>query len=183
MLKKIRKLLAYLKCLKDEKYIESLVEKGLIIGINTQILEPFFLDPEHCFLISIGANCTLAPNVRLIAHDASTKRWLGYTRVGNIKIGDNCFIGDSTIILPKVEIGSNSIIGSGSIVTKYVPPNSVVAGNPARVICSTEMYLEKIRGQMNKNNVFDHNYLMRNIDSTRKAEMLKILEDGEGFIV
>ena len=49
------------------------MQKGLKIGKNVEIIDTFFFDPSHCFLISIGDNCTICPNVRLIAHDASTK--------------------------------------------------------------------------------------------------------------
>jgi len=58
---------------KTRKYIDRLVENGLRLGKNVAIVDRFFLDPSHCFLISIGDNCTICPNVRLIAHDASTK--------------------------------------------------------------------------------------------------------------
>jgi len=113
---------------KKNRYLNGLVDKGLILGKNVLIVDTFFFDPSHCYLITIGDNCTICPNVRLIAHDASTKNHLGYTKFGKITIGENCFIGDSTIVLPNVSIGPNSIVGAGSVVTKSVPPWTVVAG-------------------------------------------------------
>ncbi len=59
-------------------------------------------------------------------------------------IGDNCFLGNSVIVLPNTTIGSNIVIGAGSVVTKNIPDNTVWAGNPARHICSFEDYLEKV---------------------------------------
>ena len=53
---------------KREKHIEQLVTNGLRIGNNVGILDGCFLDPSHCYLISIGDNCVLCPNVRMIAH-------------------------------------------------------------------------------------------------------------------
>ena len=53
---------------------------------------------------------------------------------GIIKIGDNVWIGDKATILSNVSIGDGSIVAANSVVTKNVPPYSVVAGNPARVI-------------------------------------------------
>lgn len=51
-----------------------------------------------------------------------------------IVIGDDCWIGGSAILLPGITIGSGSTVGAGSVVTKDVPPRSVVVGNPARVV-------------------------------------------------
>lgn len=53
---------------------------------------------------------------------------------GPIKICDNVWIGENVCILPGVEIGANSIIGANSVVTKNIPPNSVAAGSPAKII-------------------------------------------------
>ncbi|MBZ2167132.1 hypothetical protein K8N75_13895 [Methanobacterium sp. VT] len=73
--------------------------------------------------------------------------WLD--KVGKIDIKDNVFIGNSAIILPNITIGPNAIIGAGSIVTKNVPSNTVVAGNPAKVICSLDEYIKKIDAKSN----------------------------------
>jgi acetyltransferase-like isoleucine patch superfamily enzyme len=53
---------------------------------------------------------------------------------GEVNIGDNCFIGFGSIILPGVTIGENCVIGAGSVVTRDIPPNSIASGAPARVI-------------------------------------------------
>lgn len=63
--------------------------------------------------------------------------------MGTITVKDNCFIGARALIMQNVTIGNNCIVGMGSIVTKDVPDHSVVAGVPAKVICTTEQYLEK----------------------------------------
>lgn len=178
----LRRILSGLRKIKSESYLNGLIKNGLIIGANTSILEPFFFDPQHCFLISIGNNCTLAPNVRLIAHDASTKQYLGYTRIGKIKIHDNCFIGDSVIVLPNVSIGPNTIIGAGSVVNKNIPENVVAVGNPAKVICSLDDYKSKIKRVAKEKGVFGSEYLLNDITDARMKEMLSKLESGEGFI-
>src|SRR5713101_165031 len=82
---------------KRELYLEGLIRQGLKLGSNVQFAADIFLDPSHCFLISIGSNVTFAPNVRIIAHDASTKQFLDFTRIGCVRILDDCFIGDSVI--------------------------------------------------------------------------------------
>jgi acetyltransferase-like isoleucine patch superfamily enzyme len=56
--------------------------------------------------------------------------------VSILNIGTNCFIGGNAIIMPGVNVGNSCIVGSGSVVTKDVPDNSIVGGNPARIIKS-----------------------------------------------
>ena len=161
---------------------KKLIKRGLKVGENFNRQQGCFIDPTHCWLIEIGNNVTMSIRVVLMAHDASTKNSLGYTKIGKIKIKDNVFLGANTIVLPNVTIGENSVIGANSVVTKDVPPNSVVAGNPARVISSIKEYKEKNDVHMS-NNVFGEEYTMRaNVDNDKKAEMNKILEKGIGYI-
>jgi len=168
---------------KREIFIRKLVNNGLRLGKDVHIIDTFFFDPSHCFLISIGDNCTICPNVRLIAHDASTKIFLGYTKIGRIDVHENSFLGDSVIVLPNVTIGPNSIVGAGSVVTKDVSPNSVAAGNPARVISSLDDYLEKVRSISKTKGVFSKEYAIHMLDGTKRNEVLKSLEDSIGFII
>ena len=168
---------------KKKAYIQKLVNKGLHLGTNVSIVDTFFFDPSHCFLISIGDNCIFAPGVRLIAHDASTKLFLGYTKIGKINIGDNCFIGDSVIVLPCVTIGPGCIVGAGSVVTKDVPPGVLVAGNPAKVICSVDEYIKKIKDRSLGKQIFNENYLINNLNKKRREEILSAVENSIGFIV
>jgi maltose O-acetyltransferase len=177
------KLLNSLRKKKREKYINNLVKRGLILGKNVDIVDTFFIDPSHCFLISIGDNCTLCPNVRLIAHDASTKNILGYTKIGRIDIKKNCFIGDSSIILPGVSIGPNSIIGAGSLVNRNIPPRSVAAGNPARVVSTLDEYLRKIENIRNQKMVFDESYYIEELSDEKRREIIESVGDSIGFIV
>lgn len=60
-----------------------------------------------------------------------------------IDVGNNCFIGARSTILPNVKIGDNTIIGACSLVNRYIPANVVAAGNPCRVICTLDEYREK----------------------------------------
>ncbi len=78
------------------------------IGSNVQILHDTILDPSRAFLIEIGNNVTFAPRCHLLTHDASMNIFQKKTRIGKVKIKDNCFIGAGTIILPNVTIGPNA---------------------------------------------------------------------------
>lgn len=167
---------------KKELYLKALVKRGLQLGRNVRIMDGFFFDPSHCFLISIGDNCTLAPNVRLIAHDASMKSKLDYTRIGKIDIGVNCFLGDSVVVLPGVRIGDNSIVGSASVVTKDIPAASLAVGNPCRVIGNIHDFLRKHQqGILNRTTPFfeiDQNRLTHD----QRVQILEFLSNGSGYI-
>ena len=168
---------------KRDNYLNILIKRGLKLGKGVEIVDGFFFDPSHCFLISIGDNCTICPDVKLIAHDASTKKILGYTKIGKICIKENCFIGDSALVLPGVTIGPNSIVGAGSVVTKDVPPRTIVAGNPARVITQVTNYVEKIEAIRKNKKVFDRSYWIDNLDAETKMEIIESTDDSIGFIV
>lgn len=138
--------------IRGEQYLPKFINRGLKVGKNFCRMGGVIIDPSHCFQIEIGDNVTLAPRVHILAHDTSTYMHLGYTRSANVRIGNQVFIGASTIVLPGVSIGDRVIIGAGSVVTKDIPSNSVAVGNPARVICSIDAYLEKERAKMNEEN-------------------------------
>ncbi len=80
--------------------------------------------------VHVGPYSYIAFNVRFLTHDRTRGLYL------HTRIGANCFIGGCSLILPGVEIGDNCVVGAGSVVTKSVPPRSIVAGNPAKVIRS-----------------------------------------------
>jgi maltose O-acetyltransferase len=172
----------YLETKKKEKFLNSLICNGLRLGKNVNIVSDYFFDPSHCFLISIGDNCTICPNVRLIAHDASIYKILGYTKIGVINIMENCFIGDSVIILPNVNVGKNSIIGAGSVVTSDIPPDSVAVGSPAKVIMSVNEYINKIKEISKSKKIFSEEYYIQNIDEEKRNEVMESISGSIGFI-
>lgn len=180
---RITRLIYDLRLKRRREYLNSLIKRGLKLGRDVDIVEGFFFDPAHCHLISIGDNCTICPNVRLIAHDASTKKILGYTKMGKIDIRENCFIGDSAIILPGVTIGPNSIIGAGSVVTDNVDPSVVAAGNPARKLFSLDDYIEKIRSLKGTKRIFDEGFLGDALTEEKRKELVHNVGDGIGFII
>lgn len=138
MKKLIRKILEYLRG--EPQHLEKLLKRGLKVGKNFHRMGGVVVDPSHCYHITIGDNVTLAPRVHILAHDASTYKFIGKTRAANVTIGNDVFVGAGAIILPGVHIGNRVVIGAGSIVTHNIPDNSVAVGNPAKVVCSLDDY-------------------------------------------
>lgn len=167
----------------EQLTLEANLKAGMKVGKNCYGLQGCTIDYAHSWLIEIGDDVVFAPQVYLLAHDTSTKRSLNYTRIGKIKIGNNCFIGARAFIMPGVTIGHNSIVGAGSIVSKSVPPNVVVAGNPARVICTIAEYETKLKSTFEGAPKFGEEYTLEfSISDTMKYEMIEKMENSVGFV-
>jgi acetyltransferase-like isoleucine patch superfamily enzyme len=93
--------------------------------------------------VTIGENFISSANSMIIAHDASLYNHIRKHRVEKIVIGNNVFLGAGAIILPGVNVGDGVIIGAGSVVTKNIEAYTVVAGNPARFMCTVDEYIKK----------------------------------------
>lgn len=103
---------------------------GMHIHPTAKISFSAKLDKTFPAGIHIGSHSILTFGVAVLAHDMSRNLRT------NTRIGRNCFIGARSIIMPGVTIGDGSIVAAGSIVNRDVPPGSIVAGNPAKVIKS-----------------------------------------------
>ena len=134
------------------KEIEEYKTKGLNIGKNCSLISPGPNFGSEPYLITIGDNTTVSFDVAFVTHDAGTRvlRHLAKNEkekqtviYGKIVIGNNCFIGCRTTILPGVTIGDNTIIGAGSVVNRDIPSNCVAAGVPCKVICTLDEYKKK----------------------------------------
>lgn len=169
--------------IRGEYTTEKLISMGMKVGKNFGRLNGVILDPSHCWLIEIGDNVTLAPRVHILCHDASTKQFLNYTKIGKVKIGDNVFIGAESVVLPNVRIGDNVIIGANSTVTKDIPDGVVAAGNPAKVICGIDEYLERHKKNMEEVPVYGEDYTLRgNLTVEKKVQMIQDLENTIGYV-
>lgn len=159
--------------LRGEYTTEELIEMGMTVGKNFKRLNGVILDPSHCWLIEIGDNVTMAPRVHILCHDASTKQFLEYTKIGRVTIGNNVFIGAESVVLPRVNIGNNVIIGANSTVTHDVPDNSVVIGSPTRILCSLDEYLDKEKKRMENSICYGEEYTLRKNVSMEKRMQQK----------
>lgn len=170
--------------IRGEYTTEKLISMGMKVGKNFGRLNGVILDPSHCWLIEIGDNVTLAPRVHILCHDASTKSFLNYTKIGRVTIGDNVFIGAETVVLPNVKIGSNVVVGANSTVTHDIPDNSVAVGSPARVISSLDEYLAKEKEKMKSCPVYGEEYTLRkNVSMDLRIKQKQELQDMGGYIV
>ena len=152
----------------DVNSIEYLRIKGGNIGENVHILSSH-MDADHAFLLSIGNNVTIT-HATVLAHDASTKKELGYTKMGCIDIGNDVFIGWGSIILPNTRIGNKVIIGAGAVVAHDIPDNSVVCGNPCKIVCTYDEYMEKQRNIMKKSQVYEYPLREYSIEEQKRCK-------------
>lgn len=110
-------------------------------GFNIEVGKNFYANFNCTILdvakVKIGDNCFMAPNVSIYTaghpiHPDSRNSLYEYG--ASVTIGDNVWIGGSTVVVPGVHIGNNVVIGAGSVVTKDIPDWCIAAGNPCRVI-------------------------------------------------
>jgi carbonic anhydrase/acetyltransferase-like protein (isoleucine patch superfamily) len=126
--------------------------KGVRIGDRVHLYSPWTIrvDIQRPWMIEIGNNVHLTADVSILQHDYSwsviqnlTGEVLG--SAGPVRIGDNVFIGQRTLLLKGTDIGDNSIIGAGSVVAGRLEGGAVYAGIPAKRLMSMEEYVAKRR--------------------------------------
>lgn len=125
------------------------------------------------YLITIGKHVTISYECAFLTHDGGTwvfreeEKYKNVIKYGKINIGNNCFIGARTTIMPNVTIGDNCVIGACSLVNKSIPSGEVWAGVPAKFICKTEEYANKC---LENTPDYDRTNLLNN----KKDELLKL---------
>ena len=126
------------------------------------------------WLISLGDHVEISFDCVFITHDGATwvfreqEKYKNVIKFGKIIVGNNCFIGARSTILPGVTIGDNCVIAAGSLVTKNVPSGEVWGGVPASFITTTEKYAENC---LKKTPEYDSEAFRRN----KKEELLRVL--------
>ena len=134
-----------------DEYAEYLRRHGSFYAMGEKcsiLTSTVFTDPAYVRLgnnVQFGSCCVLGHNgvVKMLNRAYGVK----LDSVGKSDFRDNVFIGYGCIILPGITIGPNAIVGAGSVVTRDVPPNSVVVGAPARQIATVDEFIKKLEAK------------------------------------
>lgn len=177
-LKELAKKLVYGPKATSDSYIAWLRSQGMVIGDNCAIYSPTktFIDVQRPWMIEMGSNVQITEGVTILTHGYDWSVFKGkYGDVlgsaGHVKIGSNVFIGMKATILKGTTIGDNVVIGANSLINKDVPSDCVVAGNPQRIICSIDEYLEKRRNAQMAEALDLYKYWRRNSSEGKRGEM------------
>ncbi|MBE5847925.1 MAG: acyltransferase [Lachnospiraceae bacterium] len=146
----IEKYLRYILYNDPIQNAKTLRKRGIVVGENCAIYNSYI--DYYPGYITIGDNVTIT-NATILAHDASTDKFIGKTKVLPVKIGNRVFVGYGSIITAGTRIGNDVIIGAGAVVRGEIPDNCVVVGNPCRVVCTTSEYAEKNKMRMNSSDI------------------------------
>lgn len=146
----IKKIVKFLKLMlaSPTQRAELVRKDGVRIGKGCEIYRGVSFGSEP-YLIEVGDKVRVTSGVVFITHDGGM--WVlrnngmlnDADSFGRIKVGNNVHIGINAAIMPGVTIGDNVVIGVGAVVTKDIPPNSIAAGTPAKVLKSIDEYYEK----------------------------------------
>ena len=123
---------------KYARHIGVTIGKNCLISTKNWSTEPY--------LVTIGNNVQITRNVSIHTHGGGNsirKEHPNFDIFGKVVICDWAYIGSYTQIMPGVTVGEGALVAAGSVVTKSVAPHTVVAGNPARYICTTEEFYNK----------------------------------------
>ena len=131
-----------------KKHVWSLEKQARKAGVKMgekNFIRSRFWSSEP-YLITVGSNCAITSGVKFFTHGgarAARAKYPKFDFFGKINIGNYVYIGTGSMIMAGVSVGDNVLIAAGSVVTKSVPSNVVVGGNPAKILCPLEVFIER----------------------------------------
>ena len=117
---------------------------GVVMGEDNYICSEFW--SSEPYLITIGNHCQITHGVKIHTHGgggAVRSKYPKFDCFGKVSIGNYVYLGNDCSIMPGVTIGNNVLVAACSVVTKSGPDNVVVGGNPAKIICTIDEYIER----------------------------------------
>lgn len=144
---------------------------GVNLGSNCLIYRSMEW-PSEPYLVTIGNNVQLTRGVAIHTHGGGNvirRKVPDFDAFGKVVIKDWAYIGFHAQIMPGVTIGEGAMVAAGSIVTKSVPDGMVVGGNPARLLCSVDEYLER--------NI-QYNMHTKGLDEKEKKQRLLTIDEN-----
>jgi acetyltransferase-like isoleucine patch superfamily enzyme len=108
--------------------------RGVSIGTNVSVGLSVLIETAYPRLVSIGNNVSIGMRTIIIGHlrDSTTRARLN--NQPTVRIEDDVYLGPGVIVLPNVTIGCGAVVSAGSVVSKSVPPHTLVRGNPAEPV-------------------------------------------------
>lgn len=143
---------------------------GVNIGSNNEIQDNDLWSSEP-YLITVGNNNQFVRGARIFTHGGGKVlrcKESDYDSFGKVTIGNGVYVGTNSLIMPGVDIGDGVLIAAGSVVTKSIPANVVVGGNPAKILCTIDEFYEK-----NK----QYNTHTRHMSTIEKRKQLLSMDD------
>ena len=138
----------------DEHYANMFRRRGVKIGTNSHIYSNILTGES--FLIEIGNNVTISSDVIFVTHDNSIIKIDSAkpNLFGKIVVGNNCFIGQRSMLLYGITLADSIIVAAGSVVTKsFDESNIIIGGNPARKISSFEKMATSLDKALSRKNI------------------------------
>lgn len=163
-----------IKCL-YRRFFWSLEKQARFVdvemGSNNFIASSFW--SSEPYLIKIGSHCQITAGVKIFTHgggQAIRHKYPDFDAFGRVVLGDYVYLGNNVLIMPGVTIEDHVIVAAGSVVTKSIPSNCVVGGNPARYICSIDEY---------ENRSIKYNTKSKGLDAESKRKLLLSLDSNK----
>lgn len=170
-----------LRRVRGDNDLDDFRRAGAVIA-DSVLANGLRINKNDCFLVTIEESVVFGPDVLILAHDASLRPELGYTRIAPVYVGRGSFIGARATILAGSNIGSDCIIAAGSVVSGNLEPGSVYGGVPARRLGSKTNHLAKWEQVAEHGPQFNEGWKLTLGRKEGRETMRDAIGDGNGWV-